>query len=86
MHSKASYPKALSLRKPSLKLCSIWLSSALCAILSGSFRPADTFTQRIPLIQKKVNEFTQEAVQYISSLVGAVGEELLVKEDLKTIQ
>ena len=50
-----------------------------------SFRPADTFNQSIPLIQKKVYEFSQEVIQYISSLLGVVGEELLVKEDLKMI-
>jgi hypothetical protein len=57
----------------------------LCAILSGSFCPADTFNQNIPLIQKKVLEFAQEAIQFISSLIGVAGEELSVKEDLETI-
>ena len=55
------------------------------AILSGSFRPADPFNQSIPLIQKKVYEFAQEAIQYISSLVEVVGEEKSVKEDLEMI-
>ena len=54
--------------------------------LSGSFRPADTkFNQNIPLIQKKVYEFAQEAIEYISSLVRVVGEEPPVKEDLNKI-
>ena len=53
--------------------------------LSGSFRPADTSNQSIPLIQKKVYEFSQEVIQYVSSLVEVVGEELSVKEDLKMI-
>ena len=57
----------------------------MCAILSRTLRPADTSNQSIPLIQKRVYEFAQEMIQYISSLVGVVGEELLVKEDLKTI-
>ena len=51
----------------------------------GLIPSADTSNQSIPLIQKKVYEFAQEVIQYISSLVGVVGEELLVKEDLKTI-
>ena len=85
MRSEASYPTALSLREPSLKHCSIWLSSVSCVILSGSFRPADTFNQNIPLTQKKVYEFAQEAIQYISSLVEVVGEELSVKGDLNKI-
>ena len=51
----------------------------------GSFRPADPFNQNIPLIQEKVYEFAKEAIQYISSLVKVVGEELSVKEDLETI-
>ena len=73
------------MREPLLEHCSIWLSSVLYAILSGSFRPADPFNQSIPLIQKKVYEFSQEVIQYISSLLGVVGEELSVKEDLKMI-
>ena len=50
-----------------------------------SFRPADAFNQNIPLIQKRVYEFAQEAIQYISSLVGVVGEERSVKGDLNKI-
>ena len=57
----------------------------MCAILSGSFRPADTFNQNIPLIQKSVYEFAEESIQYIRTLVVAAGEGLSVKEDPETI-
>ena len=85
MRSMASYPTALYLREPSLKHCSVWLSSLSCAILSGSFRPADTFNQNIPLIQERVYQFAKEAIEYISTLVEASDEEPSVKEDFKTI-
>jgi hypothetical protein len=85
MRLKTLYPTVLSLREPSLKHCSIWLSSVSYAILSGSFRPADTFNQNIPLIQMKVYDFAEEAIQYIRTLVEAAGEEPSVKGELKTI-
>ena len=53
--------------------------------LSGPFRPANTLNQNIPLIQKRVYGFAEEAIQYIRTLVVAAGEGLSVKEDLKTI-
>jgi hypothetical protein len=39
----------------------------------------------VPLVQKKVYDFAQEAIQYISSLVDIFGEEQSVKRDLDDI-
>jgi hypothetical protein len=47
--------------------------------------PADIFNQTIPLTQKKVYEFAQEAIQYISTLIEVVGEESAVKKELHLI-
>jgi hypothetical protein len=41
--------------------------------------------QNIPVIQKKVYDFAQEAIEYIRTLVEIVGEETSVKKDLKAI-
>jgi len=49
------------------------------------FLPAETINQNVPLIQKDVYKFAQEAIQYISSLVEVAGEELKVKKDLHDI-
>jgi hypothetical protein len=41
--------------------------------------------QNVPVIQKKVYDFAQEAIEYIQTLIEIVGEEQKVKEDLKKI-
>jgi hypothetical protein len=39
----------------------------------------------VPLVQKKVYEFAQEAIEYIRNLVEIAEEEPAVKTDLKRI-
>ena len=58
--SKPSYQTPLSLRKPLLKHCSIWLSLASCAILSHSFRPADTSIRVSRLFKRKYMNFRRK--------------------------
>jgi hypothetical protein len=46
---------------------------------------AKFLAQHVPVIQKKVYDFAQEAIEYIRTLVEVVGEDPTAKEDLKAI-
>jgi hypothetical protein len=61
------------------------LGSCVINYNSASFQSANFLAQNVPIVQKKVYGFAQEAIEYIHTLIEIVGEEASVRKDLEAI-